>query len=90
MTMQPAAAALGAYSRDTSPPAENRPICARAKSNVATSMTGMCRPRNSTRLPSERLLASGNSSRHREVALLEHADHGVAHEAGGPEHRTRR
>ena len=62
MTMQPAAAALGAYSRETSPPAENRPICAREKSKVATSITGMCRPRNSTRLPSERLLASGNSS----------------------------
>ena len=60
--MQPAAAAFGAYSRDTSPPAENKPICARAKSNVATSITGMCRPRNWTRLPIERLLASGNSS----------------------------
>ena len=33
--------------------------------------------------PTERLLASGSSSPTGKVALLEHADHGVADEAGG-------
>ena len=62
-----AAGGAGAWARtraDTSAPAENRPICARLKSKVATSIDrdSPC-PGTPRVLPSERLLASGNSSR---------------------------
>src|SRR5215207_6533919 len=62
MTMQPAAAAFGANSRETAAPAENSPMSAWLKSNVASSSTGMLRPLKVAVLPSERLLARGNSS----------------------------
>ena len=67
MTMQPAAAALGAYSAETSLPAENSPMSAREKSKLDSSSTGSCLPANSTRLPSERLLASAIQLGHREI-----------------------
>ena len=41
-------------------------------------------------LPSERLLASGNSSATGKFALLEHVDHGLADEAGGADARRNR
>ena len=58
----PAAAALGANSADIEPPAENRPICAREKSNSARSSTSVadcqnrpvCRP--SVRWPARKPL----------------------------------
>ena len=61
MTTHPAAAALGANSADSAPPAENRPICAAEKSNWSRRRTLTDLPRNCKRLPSERSLASRNS-----------------------------
>src|SRR5688572_26012345 len=60
--MQPAAAALGAYLRETSAPAENKPMSALLKSKLASSPTGSWRLRKLTDLPIERLLASGYNS----------------------------
>ena len=37
--MQPASAALGAYSAEIFPPGENKPMCAFVKSNSARSST---------------------------------------------------
>src|SRR5580704_1563684 len=61
MTTHPAAAALGAYSRETSPPGENSAISTWLKSNSARLPTEWRLSRNVTDLPSERSLASANS-----------------------------
>src|SRR6056300_1607022 len=59
ITTQPAAAAIGAYSSEILPPAENRPICALLKSNSAKSVTVILFPRNRMLLPADRALAKG-------------------------------
>jgi hypothetical protein len=56
------------------------------KSKVSTSMTSRRLPLNSTVLPSERLLASANSFRHGKLALLQHLDQRLAHEARRADH----
>ncbi len=47
-------------------------MSAREKSKVSTSITGQILPLSLTVLPSERLLASGNSSLTGKFALLQH------------------
>ena len=57
--MQPAAAALGAYSAETSPPAENSPMSARVKSKLGQLLDRQLLARETAPLlPSERSLAS--------------------------------
>src|ERR1700733_9067174 len=61
ITMQPAATARGAYSRETAAPAENSAKSHCAKSKPASSRTGQLRPRKFTPRPRERSLASAYS-----------------------------
>src|SRR5690606_38917395 len=62
ITMQPAAAAFGAYSPDASAPAENSASCARDQSNDAASRTVTARPRNRRDSPSDASVASRYNS----------------------------
>src|SRR5215470_15032233 len=61
MTMQPAATARGACSRETAAPAEKSAKSHCEKSKPLSSRTGWLRPRKLTLRPRERLLASGKS-----------------------------
>ena len=72
MTMQPAAAAFGAYSRETSPPAENRPSL-RALEVEGGHVDDRDVPAAKFHALAERAAAGERQQLgHREVALLEH------------------
>ena len=83
MTTQPAAAAFGAYSSETEPPAENRPICTFEKSKSARSSTVSSRLPKSTVLPIERSLASACTLPTGNFRCAQNLQHGFADDAGG-------
>jgi hypothetical protein len=87
ITVQPAAAARGAYSAEISLPAENRPMSAREKSNSARSSHRQLLAGEAHALAERAIARQRVQLGHGKFALLEHADHGVAHQSGRPDHR---
>ena len=88
MTTQPAAAALGAYTRDTSPPGENSPISVLLKSKALELLDGDGAALEFDPLAQGAVAGQGMDLGHREIALFQHLEQGFADQAGGADDRN--